>query len=213
MPLSILFPPKCTLCRKLLSKDETDFCEHCQVHSPLILNTKRRIPHIAHWTAVWYYKDDVRKSIHRFKFSNARSYADVFARCITTKIMDGAFGVPFDCITWAPTSLLRKLKRGYDQSELLARSLAKQLGVPALRLLKKVRNTPAQSGLRDSAARRANVVNAYRIISAEQVTGKRILLVDDVLTTGATASECAKILTAAGAKDILLATIAVTQKD
>ena len=209
----MLFPPKCTLCRKLLTKDETDFCEHCQVHSPLILNTKRRIPHIAHWTAVWYYKDDVRKSIQRFKFSNARSYADVYARCIATKIFDGAFGVTFDCITWAPTSLLRRLKRGYDQSELLAKALSKQLGIPAVRLLKKVRHTSAQSGMRDAASRRANVVNAYCVVAADQVAGRRILLVDDVLTTGATASECAKMLATAGAKEVLLATVAVTQKE
>ena len=213
MPLSILFPPKCTLCRKLLSKGEIDFCEHCQVHSPLILNTKRTIPHIAHWTAVWYYKDDVRKSIHRFKFSNARSYADVFARCIATKIFDGAFGITCDCITWVPTSLLRKLKRGYDQSELLAKALSSMLYIPAVRLLKKVRHTPSQSGLRDASMRRANVMNAYRTVCPETISGKRILLVDDVLTTGSTASECAKTLLTAGAGEVLLVTIAAVEKD
>lgn len=209
----MLFPPKCTLCRKLLTKEETDFCEYCQVHSPLILNTKRRIPHIAHWTAVWYYKDDVRKSIQRFKFSNARSYADVFARCIAAKVFDGAFGVTCDCITWVPTSFLRKLKRGYDQSELLAKALSPMLYLPTVRLLRKVRHTPAQSGLRDASRRRANVVNAYRSVSPEIIAGRRILLVDDVLTTGSTASECAKTLLSAGAREVLLVTIAAVEKE
>lgn len=206
---SLLFPRKCTLCRKLLSKNETDLCHHCRTHAPEFTRAKINIPFLAHWDAVWYYKDDVRSSIHRFKFGNIRSYADVYARLLAAKLQD----TQFDVLTWVPTSALRKLKRGYDQSALIARELGRGLGMPAKRTLKKIRNTPPQSGLKDAAQRRANVMGAYRATDRQLIAGKRILLIDDVVTTGATASECARTLLVAGAKEVYLAAVAAASHD
>ena len=143
---------------------------------------------------MWYYKDDVRKSIHRFKFGNTRGYADVYARLL-------------------PVSGLRRLKRGYDQTELIAKALARDLGMPATAVLKKIRHTPPQSGIRDAAQRRANVLGAYIVRNRQDLTGKRIILLDDVLTTGATASECARVLVTAGAKEVCFAAVAVASDD
>lgn len=108
----------------------------------------------------------------------------------------------FDLITWVPVSRLRKLRRGYDQVELLAKYVGAELGMKPVRLLVKIRHNRAQSGIAGQAKRRANVLGAYRMVNPEQVRGKRILLLDDVITTGATAGECARVLLTAGAKEV-----------
>ena len=115
-----------------------------------------------------------------------------------------------DTITWAPVSLFRRFKRGYDQAQLIAVALGKELNLPVIKLLRKHRNTKAQSTLNDAASRRANVQGAYEATDPIKTAGKSILLIDDVLTTGSTATECALVLHTAGAKNVYLATIAVT---
>lgn len=206
----LLFPPKCHFCRKVLDDNETDLCHGCREKAPEFRPSKRNFQLIAQWTAVWYYKDDVRNSIRRFKFYNARSYANFFGRAIAMKLLEDPFGCDFDVLTWVPVSPLRRFTRGYDQSELIARALGEELGMEPIPGVKKLRHTKPQSGIRDSALRRANVFNAYGGINAEQFAGKRVLLVDDVVTTGSTASECAKAILVSGATHVFLATVAAT---
>lgn len=208
--LGLVFPPKCTLCRKLLTKEETDLCHHCREHTEVLKRTKRNIPFVAHWTALWYYKEDVRNSVHRFKFGYQRRYAAVYGRLLAVKIGE----LPqTDVLSWIPVSRLRRLKRGYDQSQLLAAAVAQQLNVAAIPVLKKIRHTPPQSSIWDPARRRANVLGAYRVKDPAAIAGKRILLLDDVVTTGATASECARVLLIAGAKEVYIAAVAAAQYD
>ena len=114
-----------------------------------------------------------------------------------------------DLVTWVPISGIRRLFRGYDQDELLARVIARELGLPCRKTLNKVRHNRAQSGIRGHARRRANVLGVYR--PAGDVAGKRILLVDDILTTGATAGECARVLLTAGAKEIHCVVVAAAR--
>lgn len=211
MILELLFPRKCILCRALLSKDETDLCRSCRNNAPEFIPRKNNIPFVAGWTAVWYYKDNVQKSIIRYKFSNVRSYAEPYARFLALRIQE--MQVDFDYITWVPVSLRRKWERGYDQVELLAKAVSKELGIPAIPTLKKQRHTPAQSGIGDDAKRKANVLGAYKVRPDSDIAGKQLLLIDDVITTGATASECAKTLLAAGAKEIYCAAVASAHKD
>ena len=203
--LSILYPRKCILCRSLLSKEETDLCTQCRKAAPEFPKTKSTFPFVARWTALWYYKDDVRRSILRYKFHHARHYAPAYGRLLGMKLLQ-EFPEGFDAITWVPTGTVRKFFRGYDQAQLLAQAVAKELGREPVQLLKKVRNTPPQSGINDAARRRANVLAAYA--ATRSVAGKRILLLDDVITTGATTSECAKTLQIAGAKEVYCAAVA-----
>ncbi len=209
---SFLFPPKCVLCRKLLTHVETDMCHSCRINTKPFINAKRTIPFVAQWTALWYYKDDVRKCIHRFKFHNARSYADICGRLLAVKLLDD-FSRDLDVISWVPISLPRRFTRGYDQSELLAKAISKELGIPAAATLRKIRHTRPQSSLLEVAQRRANILGAYKARNPKAIVGKRILLVDDVITTAATASECAKMLLAAGASEVRFAAIAATSYD
>ena len=110
---------------------------------------------------------------------------------------------------WIPISRQRKRKRGYDQVELIGISVAQALGMELVPTLRKVRNTKPQSAMGSAAHRRANILGAYEVIDPAIVRGKRILLLDDIITTGATASESARTLLTAGAREIRLATLAV----
>ena len=111
-------------------------------------------------------------------------------------------------MTWVPVSRKRLRRRGYDQAELLARSACRRWDTRPERLLEKTRDNPAQSGLTDREARRENVKGAYR--AAGDCRGRRVLLVDDICTTGATLGQCAAVLLDAGAEAVVCAAAART---
>lgn len=202
----LLFPPKCILCGCLLKEQETDLCHPCRTETQEYPPKNIKFPYLAGWTALWYHEGNVRSSILRYKFYNARSYGDVYGRLLAMKLMQEH--PDFDILTWVPISTLRKWRRGYDQVALIARSVGEQLGVTPMVTLKKVRNNPPQSGIGNAAMRRANVLGVYRAVNPEQFAGKRILLLDDIITTGVTAGECARVLLTAGAKEVFCATVA-----
>ena len=202
--LELLFPRKCVLCGRILHRAETDLCRSCREQTPDCQLRGRSLPHIQDLTAVWYYEDEVRRSLIRYKFYNKRSYAEVYGRFLAMKILQEL--EPPELITWVPVSARRRRKRGYDQVELLARAVSRETGIPSQRLLRKVRHNQPQSSLKTAAQRRANVLGAY--CSQGDPAGRRILLLDDILTTGATASECARVLRTAGAGEVLFAAVA-----
>jgi len=113
----------------------------------------------------------------------------------------------FDCVVPVPLHWRKRWSRGFNQAELLAREAARTRGTPVLRALRRKKPTATQAGLA-SAGRRRNVAGAFVLRSAADVRGKRILLVDDVMTTGATANACANVLKRGGAKSVSLATLA-----
>ena len=209
--LHLLFPEKCILCGKVLANGEIDLCRHCRCDNPAYSGRKSRPQFLDSFTAVWYYEGDVRSSLLRYKFGGRRSYASGYGRLLAMELLK-TYPDGFDMLTWIPISRRRKWKRGYDQVELIARAVARELGVEPRRLLRKIRHNPPQSGLKDASQRRANVLGAYQVIQPEAVVGKRIVLLDDILTTGATASECARVLKTAGAKEVHCAAMAAARK-
>lgn len=209
--MQLLFPPKCVLCGKVLKKDETDLCKMCRIDAPFYPNRKIRLQFLDSFTAVWYYEGSVRRSLLRYKFHNARSYAQTYGRLLAMKLQQ-EHPEGFDVLTWVPVSRLRRFRRGYDQVELLAKAVGRELDLSPVPLLKKVRHNRPQSGIHGSAERRANVLGVYRETDREAIAGKRILLLDDILTTGATAGECARVLLTAGAKEVHCAAVAAARK-
>lgn len=208
----LFFPRKCILCGKLLDTHQTDLCPGCRINAPVFPKPKIKFSFIAHWTALWYYKNDVRSSLLRYKFYGRRGYGQVYGRFLAMRLMNDRME-DFDVLTWVPISRLRRFRRGYDQVELIAQAVAAELKTDAVPTLKKIRNTPPQSGLKDAAHRRANVLGAYRAVDPDIVRGKRVLLLDDIVTTGATVSECARVLLTAGAKEVCFAAIAAAPHD
>ena len=204
-----LFPPKCVLCGKILQDEETDLCSSCRTETEIYPKPKTKHPFLASWTALWYYNGNVRRSLIRFKFYNARSNATSYGRLLAMKLLE-EYPDGFDLLTWIPISPLRRFRRGYDQVELIANAVSGELGLEAMPTLKKIRHNRPQSRLSSYSSRRANVLGAYEVRPDVDIAGKRILLLDDILTTGATASEAGRVLLTAGAKEVTAAAVAAS---
>ncbi len=160
---------------------------------------------------VFFYENTVRESILRYKFSGARYYSKYYGTLLATSIQ-AKTGVAYDGVVWVPVSSKRKRKRGYDQSYLLAEMVAKQLNLPLLSAVEKIRNNPAQSSLATVESRRANVMGVYKINSGADIVGKRLLLLDDIWTTGSTANEVARMLLTGGAVSVDCGVVAATRE-
>lgn len=216
--LSILFPRRCVLCRKILPDGVTELCFDCRKSAPFYpystanppKSGKRKYPFLDSFNAVWYYEGDVRKSLLRYKFHNTPQLSVSYSSLLAKKLKrEGPKDIQI--ITWVPVSRRRKFFRGYDQSQLIAEGIGRELGIPSVPLLQKVRNNIKQSRLHSAEARLANVSGAYHVISDHPFQGAKIILVDDILTTGATVQECAKILKLAGAGEVHCAAVAAVR--
>jgi len=150
------------------------------------------------------YEDELRTLIHLFKYQKIKTLARPLGEWLVRSL---PLDQKFDLVTPMPMHWLRQLERGFNQAELLAVPLAKRLNVPIVAALQRVRQTPKQAGL-TNAKRRANVAGAFRVNRRVEFAGKRVLLVDDVLTTGASAGAAAAALKKAGAKHVTILTLA-----
>lgn len=207
---NIVYPPKCVLCDKILPRESNDLCVKCRTETAEFIYSKKQIAHVADWVSVWIYKDLVRQSLLRYKFKRHRNNAKKYSRLLAMKILTN-MGTDFDLVTWVTPSIRRQLQRGFDHGRKIAKYTAKELGLPLRRTLTKAIHNAPQSGSASAAERRANVLGVYKPYKPARIAGKRILLIDDVVTTGSTASECAKTLMICGAKSVHLATVAATE--
>lgn len=207
--LDLLFPPKCVFCGKVLDTGEDGLCARCQRELPWLTDGEAELTgeFFSLCAAPLRYQDKVRDSVRRYKFKGRRGYHKLYGRLVAQCVHDHLAG-RYDLITWVPLSPQRKKERGYDQAFLLASAAALELGEVAVETLRKERNTDPQSGLTEDAQRRANVLGAYTPVDPELVAGKRVLLIDDVVTTGSTLSECARMLRTMGAEDVVCAALA-----
>ena len=210
--LDLLYPPKCMLCHRLMEDTDAPTCGRCMNECDEYDEKTHKVKNFKKFTASFYYEGHVRNAIRRFKFYGMTSYCATFAQWMTGRIRSELNGM-YDLISWVPCSKRRKWTRGYDQAELLAKELAKQLAVPCIQTLEKTRHTPRQSSMKNAAGRRANAIGAYKVVEPGRIKGKRILLVDDILTTGSTMSECGKMLLLAGSDELVCAAIAAVRQN
>ena len=212
--LDLLFPPKCPYCQKLLDEPRAPVCPRCQASLPWLEGRagERKIDLADGCYSPLAYGEMVREAIHRYKFHRVRAlgrpFAALMARCLADRLPDGA-----DLICWAPLSRERFRERGFNQAELMAREMGRLLSIPAGPALEKVRDTRPQSELEEESARRANARGAYALLPGADLTGKRVVLVDDVVTSGSTLSECAALLRRAGAERVFCLTLAKARGD
>ena len=197
--LDFFYPPRCAFCRALLRTGTGLWvCPSCLEKLPRLTKDEQRrdVRHTELVLAPLRYEGVVRESLLRYKFGGLTAYAAVYAEFLAKCIDEN--GISCDSITWVPLSRRRLRQRGYDQARLIAEELAKRLGLPCECFLVKRRHTRPQSGISDREKRKANAAGAYAVLNAERVKGKRVLLVDDIVTTGATLASCAGVLADAG---------------
>ena len=207
----LLFPPKCMFCRKILRGGDGAACKACEAeltgHDGVRTGT-----YFSRCVIPMAYEGKVRDAIIRFKFQDQPGYATEFGR-ILAKCIQNEFAGQYDLITWIPVSGQRLKKRGYDQAMLLAMAAALELGDVAVETLRKTAHNAAQSSLTDAAARKTNVQGAYTVPEPELIEGKRVLLIDDIITTGSTLDEASRTLLASGASEVLAAALAQPAKE
>ncbi len=208
--LDLLYPPKCVVCGKLLAA-KGPVCPRCMDTLPEFDGAAPSVRFTSGGAVSFFYEGTLRESFLRFKFGGSAYYAQTYGAWMAHTIRDKLTG-KFDVLTWAPVSRARKRKRGYDQSALLCREIGALLGMAPVQTLRKIKDPPAQSTLADAAQRRANVSGAYRAEQPERFAGKRVLIIDDIVTTGATLAECSCTLLQAGASDVVYAAFAAPRK-
>jgi len=154
------------------------------------------------------YEGTLRELVHLFKYSGVRPLAGRFSEMLARALPREQ---QFDVIVPMPLHWFKRWRRGFNQADLLAREIGRKWRVPVRMVVRRRRSTLPQAGL-TNAKRRANVQGAFRIVRGRRLDGLRVLLVDDVLTTGATASACARVLKRAGAAHVALLALARTDR-
>lgn len=210
--ISIIYPNRCISCNEILnfkkkwlcSKCECDFAlkEHkrCKICGRIIYhngncrtcNREKRYFDRGH--SVFEYKDAVRKGIMNFKYKGLYSYGNFLGKAMAEYALDYVIAdMDFDYVTAVPLHYKRLRDRGYNQSEILARIVAKAIGTEYKMLLERRINTRALNRL-GGEERRKEIKGAFSIKKGVSVEGKNILIIDDIYTTGATINECCKEL-------------------
>jgi len=198
--INFIWPPHCAGCGELLTlRANRLICGNCL---KIINQEGPSFENYSNCKVICSarYESVCKNVIVEFKFRGSRTIAKSLAQIMTDDLLkySGTF-VP-DLIAPVPLHTKRKRERGFNQSELISKWISKILKIPCKKsFLKRTRNTPSQRAL-GKGERVKNVTGAFK---SENAAGKNILLVDDVLTTGATMFECAKTLKKAGAKKVL----------
>ncbi len=227
--VSLLYPASCEACSAPIAHDEylcaecvagaprlcAPFCERCsQPFAGAITgaftcaNCHDRDLHFDAAISAYRSRGVVREVMHSFKYGKKFYLRHLLGAWLRETLDDPRLrDENFDCIVPVPLHFARERERGFNQAEVLANLLATQAGAPVRPLLRRIRYTTTQTQF-DRAQRIENLAGAFRLRRGADVQGCRVLLVDDVLTTGSTLSECAGVLKRAGAVAVYAATAA-----
>lgn len=200
--LQLLFPRRCCGCGRLLVGNECEVCVDCLIHlpltryamvknNPLELAIGGKIPCVAATSYLYFVEGEVGQHIvHAAKYHGQVDIATIFGRQLGKDILDSGRFNTVDAIVPVPLHWLRKFQRGYNQSEILCKGIAKIFDRPVVTdVLYRNRYTSTQTK-RNSQERTQNVANAFSVRDYEILRGKHVLLVDDVITSGATMEAC-----------------------
>lgn len=191
--LQIFFPKKCPFCRELISINDY-YCSDCYESLEIYDKESLSFQGLDNLFCCCYYSGKIQSTIWTFKFRSRPDYAEMFAKLAMEILGVRLKDAEFDLVLYAPMHPKKEKLRGYNQAEVLAKELAKELNIPlGNEILKKVKDNATQHEL-SAIERHKNVKGVYSVTCPEAVMGKRILLVDDIFTTGATLCECGRWL-------------------
>jgi competence protein ComFC len=227
--VSLLYPSFCAVCAETILPGE-QLCGDCEKNAPRLqppfcakcsqpfagafteaftcANCKDRVLHFEAAISAYRSRDAVRKVMHDFKYGGQLHLRRTLGRWLCETLQDPRLaGRPFDCIVPVPLHPARRRERGFNQAEVIARSLHRFSKLPLRPILQRIRYTTTQTQF-DRRERMENLAGAFRLRRDCVVRGLRVLLVDDVLTTGSTLSECAAVLKKSGALSVHAVTAA-----
>lgn len=207
--LDLIFPPLCGFCGKI---DTKYICKDCIKIINIISLNKQEIYNDKYFKKhlyVFKYEDIIREKILKFKFENEAYLHRFFAEAVLNNKENIKFIEEFDYLIPVPIHKMRKKQRGYNQSELIAKAICQEIKSIKFQtnIIKKDKNIAPQSTL-NQKQRLENIKDVYKVINKEKIENKKILILDDIYTTGSTANECSRILINSGAKEIGVITIA-----
>jgi ComF family protein len=227
--VSLFYPPHCAICAVPVA-DHAYLCAACSEKAPRIkppfcatcsdpfdgsitdtfscANCAHRTLHFTSAVASYRSRGVVRKIIHDFKYGKQLHLRHVIADWLVQTLDDPRLvGRQVDLVVPVPLHPARKRERGFNQAELLAEALSAHAKLPMRNALERIRYTTTQTAF-DRSERMENLRDAFRLRKKADVRRLRVLLIDDVLTTGSTLSECARVLKASGAISVHAATAA-----
>ena len=220
--ISLFFPEYCFACQESLAKGENIICTACRIKLPYtnvhLLNKADnlllhrffgKVP-VKQALAYLYFRRSgrVQHLLHALKYKGVQEIGELLGNWYGKQLRENAFNTELDLILPVPLHRIKKQKRGYNQADSFARGLSNALEVPWQdQVLIRQKNTGSQTN-KSRPERWANVAEVFKVAKPDRVLGQRILIVDDVLTTGATVEACALKLLQAGAKEVSIATIA-----
>lgn len=193
----------CSRCEDKLVQPETSRCVFCGETDCRCAEQGRCIDYAV---SAFFYEDQPKQAMLGLKYHGKRWYAEHLAWYLAEQLRKQAFTKEISVITFVPMSAKKQKKRGYNQAELLARALGEELSLPVRPMLQKIKETGEQHTL-SARQRKYNLVGAYDLLASGIAAGERILLTDDVLTTGNTMRCCADVLKSDGAERIYAAAI------
>jgi ComF family protein len=226
---TLFYPPICTICSSSVSSDDY-LCQSCSGKATRIVapfcatcsepfagtmsgtfdcaNCAHRRLYFEAAVAVYRSRGVVRRVMHDFKYGSSIHLRYPVARWLGMALEDERLrGRRFDVIVPVPLHPARQRQRGFNQAAVLAQLLSDKIGIPVSSALQRIRFTTTQTAF-DRSERMKNLRGAFRLRRKADVQGLQVLLIDDVLTTGATLSECARVLKKAGATSVYAATAA-----
>ena len=223
---SLLFPPRCVVCGEPLVRGERTVCTLCRAMAPLTGYWREADNPVVRkcWGMVpveqasgflfFVHASGWRRLIHGFKYRGAWRTARAMGEWYGHYLRESGLYADVEVVVPLPLHPFKRCRRGYNQSEYIAEGIAAQLGVPVDRgCVRRTRNTASQA-LKPRRERAGNVENAFAVRRPERLAGRHVLLVDDVMTTGATLLSCASaILHAAPGCRISIAALAVSQRE
>lgn len=220
----IFFPQKCTVCGRIVPIEQEycscfsdgifplpeEVCLHCGYSLQQCQCEDEAEITFENFAAVYIYSGKIRARIHNLKFHGAKYEADAFGEEMSFRFAQCFPNVTADAVTFVPMSKNEEKERRYNQSELLARAVAKSLFIPCRRLLLKTKDTQSQHTL-SKDERRKNLGGAFCANAKEDIKGKTVILCDDIKTTGTTLKRCCDVLYENGAKEVYCLCIAVSE--
>lgn len=223
---ALLFPPHCVVCGQMLAEGERSICTLCRLTAPLTgywretdnpvaRKCRDQIPvYRASGFLFFRHASGWRRSIHGFKYRGAWRTARVLGEWYGSELARSGLYDDVDTVVPLPLHPFKRLRRGYNQSEYIAAGIAAQLGVGMdRRSVRRCRNTASQA-LKPRKERAGNVEGAFRVRHPERLSGRHVLLVDDVMTTGSTLLACAEeILRSAPDCRVSIAALAVSHRE